>query len=78
MQRVTSVGWLQYVAKHGAKSVHAAQRENLPAVGWDTPGRVWGYGPALHGLLRPIVSLCALTCRNLRSGGFGGFVGRMR
>ena len=42
---ITSVGWLQYVAKHGAKSVHAAQRENLPAVGWDTPGRVWGYGP---------------------------------
>lgn len=42
---VTSVGWLQYVAKHGAKSLHAAQRENLPAVGWDSPGRVWGYGP---------------------------------
>ena len=42
---VTSVGWLKYVAKHGAKSVHAAQRENLPAVGWETPGRVWGYGP---------------------------------
>ena len=45
VKRVTSVGWLQYVAKHGAKSVHAAQRENLPAVGWETPGRVWGYGP---------------------------------
>ena len=45
VKRVTSVGWLQYVAKHGAKSVHAAQRENLPAVGWDSPGRVWGYGP---------------------------------
>ena len=24
--------------------------------------------PALHGLLRPLVSLCALTCPNLRSG----------
>lgn len=42
---ITSVGWLQYVAKHGAKSLHAAQRENLPEVGWDSPGRVWGYGP---------------------------------
>lgn len=45
IEPVTSVGWLKYVAKHGSKSVHAAQRENLPAVGWDTPGRVWGYGP---------------------------------
>ena len=68
VKRVTSVGWLQYVAKHGAKSVHAAQRENLPAVGWKLPVGSGDMAPALHGLLRPLVSLCALTCPNLRSG----------
>lgn len=39
------VGWLEYVAKHGARGVRHYQREVVP-VDWigDSTGRMWGYG----------------------------------
>lgn len=39
-----TVGWLKYLAKHGARGVSHYQRsnENMPA-GWKKTGRMWGY-----------------------------------
>lgn len=41
----SSVGWLQYLAKHSARGATHYQRdsENMPQE-WKSPGRVWGYG----------------------------------
>lgn len=36
-------GWLQYVSKHAARGVVHYQREGAPE-GWETTGRLWGYG----------------------------------
>lgn len=35
-------GWLQYVARHGARGVDHYQRAGLPA-GWEKTGRLWGH-----------------------------------
>lgn len=39
-----TVGWLKYLAKHGARGVHHYQRsnDNMPE-GWSKTGRMWGY-----------------------------------
>lgn len=44
-KRLDNVGWLQYMAKHGARGVRMYQRaaSALPE-GWERPGRMWGYG----------------------------------
>jgi len=36
----TLTGWLQYLAKHGARGADHYQR-SMPT-GWETPGRMWG------------------------------------
>jgi hypothetical protein len=38
-----ATGWLQYVAKHAARGVVHYQRDGAPE-GWETTGRLWGYG----------------------------------
>lgn len=35
-------GWLQYLAKHGARSVKHYQRQGMPP-GWEKTGRLWGH-----------------------------------
>jgi len=35
------LGWIQYLAKHGARSAQHYQRGKLPE-GWEQPGRMWG------------------------------------
>lgn len=37
------MGWLQYLSKHAARGVQHYQRQGKPA-GWETTGRLWGYG----------------------------------
>lgn len=37
------VGWLEYLSKHAARGVSHYQRNGKPP-GWDTTGRLWGYG----------------------------------
>ena len=45
VRRIESTGWLDYVSKHGARSVKQYQREAIPR-GWEAgTGRMWGYGP---------------------------------
>ena len=46
VRRMTSEGWIQYCAKHGASGVRAYQRmrESLPESWRDRPGRMWGHG----------------------------------
>lgn len=39
------VGWLKYLSKHAARGVAHYQRQGKPA-GWETTGRLWGYGGA--------------------------------
>lgn len=38
-----ATGWLKYVAKHSSRGVDHYQRESPPE-GWETTGRLWGYG----------------------------------
>ena len=37
------VGWLKYLSKHASRGVAHYQRQGKPA-GWETTGRLWGYG----------------------------------
>lgn len=37
------VGWLKYLSKHASRGVKHYQRHGKPA-GWETTGRLWGYG----------------------------------
>lgn len=37
------VGWLKYLSKHASRGVQHYQRQGKPA-GWETTGRLWGYG----------------------------------
>lgn len=38
-----ALGWLQYVAKHASRGVAHYQHQGAPE-GWETTGRLWGYG----------------------------------
>ena len=38
----SAAGWLQYLAKHGARSVKHYQRQGMPP-GWEKTGRLWGH-----------------------------------
>jgi len=39
-----AIGWLEYLAKHGARGVYHYQRSNLNIPeSWKTTGRMWGY-----------------------------------
>lgn len=38
----TAGGWLQYLAKHAARSVKHYQRHGMPP-GWEKTGRLWGH-----------------------------------
>lgn len=38
----SATGWLQYLAKHGARSVKHYQRQGMPP-GWEKTGRLWGH-----------------------------------
>lgn len=46
-QHVASIsgplGWLQYLSKHAARGVAHYQRQGKPS-GWESTGRLWGYG----------------------------------
>lgn len=46
VKKMSSTGWAQYCAKHGARGVKYYQREReaLPASWRERPGRLWGYG----------------------------------
>lgn len=37
------LGWLEYLSKHAARGVSHYQRQGSPP-GWETTGRLWGYG----------------------------------
>lgn len=39
----SSLGWLQYLAKHGSRSKYHYQRSSKPSE-WNSSGRVWGKG----------------------------------
>lgn len=39
------VGWLKYLSKHASRGVAHYQRQGKPE-GWETTGRLWGYGGA--------------------------------
>ena len=78
VKRVTSVGWLS-TSRSMARSPYMPLSVKIcPLWAGIVPVGSGDMAPALHGLLRPIVSLCALTCHNRPSGGSGGYVGRMR
>ena len=38
-----AVGWLQYLSKHASRGVRHYQRNGKPE-GWESTGRLWGYG----------------------------------
>jgi len=38
-----AVGWLKYLSKHASQGVAHYQRQGKPE-GWETTGRLWGYG----------------------------------